>query len=99
MSAEAVINIVSKECKNKCDFTVRKSATSNSLYFTLANDISKVIFRISDHIPSKSIHSYQLKGKKDAEKITKFVRKSIERLKIKSVYWAIEKINGQKIFA
>ncbi|MBQ7224761.1 MAG: hypothetical protein IJX06_04350 [Clostridia bacterium] len=61
--------------------------------------ICSIPLRISDHKTVRNIRSYQYSGKCDAIKITKFIQRAIRSLKIKSVFCAIEKINGQKIFA
>jgi hypothetical protein len=99
MSAEKVIDIVSKECKNKCDLVVERAEYTNSLYFIISTEICSIPLRISDHKTVRNIRSYQYSGKCDTIKITKFIQRAIRSLKLKSSLVMIERINGQKIFA
>lgn len=92
---ERIIKAVEKACEGKCDFVnVKKSESSNSLYFTISSGNSQVFFRISDHPTRQRIKSFTVSKSTKISAVERFVISNLKRLKKVSLYDTLDLISG-----
>ena len=81
---ERVRKIIEEEIGDKYSVFFRKSNVSNSYYYIIGKNNSKITLRFSDH-KSKTMKSFDLSRRVKPEAVHRYVRRKIKALEILNV--------------
>ena len=92
---DRILKTVISVCEGRCDLIeIKKSESTNSLYFTITNGRINVYFRISDHPTHKKIKSLVIKKGTKISCLERFVLASISHLNMTSLDLVLDSLNG-----
>ena len=95
MTQETVIKLIERECSSRAEFTIIGSLTTSSVYCIIKVGNAQTKFRISDHYAPRNkrhIRTLIFSDTTKEETVSRFIRKTIDNLKHKSLEMAFDEI-------
>ena len=93
MDPNVVVKAIRKVCEGQCEYEIKLSETTKSVYCTLFFRAVSTSFRISDHYSNKrQIRTFVYQKHTKTKTTERFIRNAIKDLYRKSLYNAIESI-------
>ena len=99
MNPNTVIKAIRRVCDGQCEYDIKLSETTKSVYYTLSIRGVSTSFRISDHYSNKKkIRTFVYQKNTKTKSAERFIRNALKDLYRKSLYTTIESIGLDAVY-
>ena len=100
MTQETVIKAINRVCNGHCEYDIRLSESTKSVYCTLYLGEVATSFRVSDHYSSKrKLRAFIYQKNTKTKSAERFIRNAVKDLYRKSLYTTIESIGLDAVYS
>ena len=100
MNPATVVKAIHKVCNGYCEYDIKLSESTKSVYCTLYLGEVSTSFRISDHYSKKkALRTFVYQKNTKTKSAERFIRNAVKDLHRKSLYTAIENLGLDAVYS
>ena len=100
MNPATVVKAINRVCNGYCEYEIKLSESTKSVYCTLYLGEVSTSFRISDHYSKKkALRTFVYQKNTKTKSAERFIRNAVKDLYRKSLYTAIESVGLDAVYS